>query len=220
MKGPPPEVDGDRGTLKARVPVQPGHTYSIRARLGNAWGSVSLSDPVLVRYLRPPRVSFPQDRPLETDRPFIDLSATVRSSVPLQTVEANVQGQGEVNPRDIVPEKPEPGTGANTWTVRLRQVPLREGHNLVRLWAINTEARSLEPGQVVVIHRKPLLPPVVDLIDPRQEMAVGTRTYEVRFRVRSPGPLRRLELVRGKESLKRFDLGMPRDRKVVRSPRW
>ena len=38
MKGPPPEVDGDRGTLKARVPVQPGHTYSIRAPLGQRLG--------------------------------------------------------------------------------------------------------------------------------------------------------------------------------------
>jgi WD40 repeat protein len=216
-----PVFDSSKQQLTARVPLQFGDNR-IRVQLSNRWRGTSLSEPVLVRYLRPPLhirflptlagmrpltdyLSWPRwaslpGVPLFAEKPVADLVARLHSARPLTFVQA------EVNDRRIATIERLPPTGSEetTWTLRLKDVPLAVGTNRVRLWASNADGRCREPGTQMILYCPPAPPPPppeVEILDPRRDVTVDTSSYTLHYSARSRGRLRRLELRRDGQAL-------------------
>src|SRR5262249_4354851 len=71
------------------------------------------------------------------------------------------------------------------------------------------EAACREPGTATITFQPPSPGPVVEFLSPATDTKVTDPDLDLRFRVKSAGPLQRVELIRqGKNSLRRtFDLG-------------
>jgi WD40 repeat protein len=196
-----PQIDAKTQSLTARVPVQHGDNR-IQIKVSNQWNVVETSEDIVVaRYLRPPRI-VKLDGPKESDKPLADLTATVHSALPLlsEAVEAEVTSSLTRRPRRIATASAKLDAG-QTWNVQLKDVPLEEGANQVRLFVSNTDARSLEGADWTVTYKKkapPPPPPDVEIsLDPRDSKD-GTNVYisnaTIRLTVASKSPLRRLEM--------------------------
>src|SRR5262249_5253167 len=150
-----------------KVKLEPG-TQRLQVRLTNAWGAAWTSEVVEVRFLRPPRV-VQVEGPAESKKPLCNpLTAHVQSPLDLrrESVEVEVNGQKATVPFDVAKKD-------NSWQVQLRDVPLREGTNEVRLWLSNAEARSRVPGKWTVRYvppPKPPAPPEVILLEPARDV--------------------------------------------------
>ena len=192
-----PELNANARTLTARVPVVAGQTHRIAVRLSNDWGNGPLSDAVTVRFSRPARAEFAS--PPAVKEPFADLKATVHSALPLRSVRAEVSSKdGELRLLTAELKK----TADETWAIALPGVALREGENVVRLWADNGEPSPSEAtAQVTVNYQRPVTPPQVEILEPRQGGIVQQRTARIAFRIRSEKPLRRITVERGREVL-------------------
>src|SRR5207253_6634209 len=59
----------------------------------------------------------------------------------------------------------------------------------------NQEAECCEPGIANVLYRPVRPPPIVDFLQPRENLAVRDAQLKVRFQVRSPSPLKRVQLL-------------------------
>ena len=80
------------------------------------------------------------------------------------------------------------------WNVQIKNVALDSERNEVVLWVSNTEARAREPGRAIIVFNKPVrpaVPPLVEIVDPRDDTQVTSPDLTVRFRVRSETPLKR-----------------------------
>lgn len=187
----PVTKDGEWSTFVEGL--QPGDNR-IRVRMKNEWGQVSTSEPAHVRYLRPPQDIRFQTNKLKTDKGKVDLTATVKSPLPLirETIEA------EVNGREIASVEMEKAAD-DTWTIKLRDVSLDPQANEVNLWVSNLEAKAVVPGKATVFYTPPMNPPPrpeVELLDPIKDVNVTEPDFPVRFRVKSKSALKRVELVR------------------------
>ncbi|HXG11882.1 MAG TPA: WD40 repeat domain-containing protein [Gemmataceae bacterium] len=184
------------------VPVQPGKTHTVKVRLGNKWQS-KLSSPFVVAYLRPPREIAFDPVPQPVQNPVIDLSAQVKSALPVTRVVADIRGgkDGRTVPildSEIIPPKEK--QGVQTYTVRLRGVALSEGINEVSLLAANDEAWSLHPAVQKIEYRRPLIPPTITLLDPVGDpRTVRAPRYTLRFQVESKQPLTRIAVLRQRQ---------------------
>jgi WD40 repeat protein len=188
-----PVIDRPAQTFSVSVPVQPGNN-DIQIRLSNAWKQAAVSEGLLVRCLRPPRVIGWQGAEKSTAA-LANLTASVESALPIQAAQASVNGRDVATVEVVPPAKP----GEKVWRVHLKQMPLDAGQNEVQLWVTNTEARSQKPGLFTLVYEpppKPPAPPEVELLEPRTDAKVTDPDLPVRFRVKSPSPLRRIELVR------------------------
>src|SRR5262249_26780091 len=144
-----PEVDEAAEALTAQVPLQPGENR-IQVRLRNAWGGAFTSDPVTVRYARPPRVERVEG-PGKTEKAAVDLTARAGSPPPPRPGNVRVEVNGHESQADVQAAEQPPGSGA--WEVRVRGLTLDPGAeafeprtNEVRLWVENAEGRCPEPG--------------------------------------------------------------------------
>jgi WD40 repeat protein len=196
-------------SFSATVPLQPGNN-GLQIRLQNKGGATTTTESLLVRYLRPPRITR-FDGPKTSKEPLVLLSAQVESASPLQAAQADVNGR-EITTVELV--RPDPAKRDQPWTVRLRDVPLEalpDGKNEVHLWVRNADARSREPAMWTITYTPPARPPAlpeVEWLEPRADTTVTERDLSLRVRVRSPSPLKQVELVgeSGTPFRKPFDL--------------
>lgn len=185
-------LDEKSGLLHAAVTVGPGESR-LRVRLRNAWGMTADSAETEVRYLRPPRIlSLGHGR--AGDRPVLDLVARVRSPLPLLREGIRLEVNGHETPAAQV-HVGEPEQGVRV--VRLEGVPLEAGskENTIRLRVSNAEAECREPGVLRVETARVLPPPLVEFLQPRQDVSVARPELPVRFQVRSASPLTAVRLL-------------------------
>lgn len=193
-----PAIQERAGVLTAKVPVTPGENR-IQIRVSNRWGSVFTSEPVLLRYLRPPRVVSLKRDGAEDARPVLDLVAEVRSPLPLKadTVRVEVNGKARAHGKVTV----EQGGGAAA-TVHVKGVALDGGEekgeatkNEIRLWVSNGDGECAAPDPLVVTFKPEQPPPSVEFLQPREDsITVAQPKVSVRILVRSTTPLRRVGL--------------------------
>jgi WD40 repeat protein len=195
----PTEVDWTRViTLDGKpIPME----NRIQVRLKNAY-ETHTTEPVTVRYLRPPTdIHFEGAAPpkeMHSKNLLVDLTARVKSHLPLVRESLEV----EVNGREVPSAEFLPRDGDN-WGIRVRNLPLEPNKkNVVKLWVSNPEARCRQAGEVVVVYdppvevKKPPTPAEVSIVEPAQNANVLEPDVQVRFRVKSETPLKRVEIVR------------------------
>jgi WD40 repeat protein len=201
--------------LTASVPLRPKDNR-IQIRLRNAWGAEFTSAAVPVTYHRPPLV-LGLGGPPRTDQPTAEFVAQVRSDLEVRVDGVRVEVNGRARPaRAAVAAVPGQD---GVWEVRLREVGLdagaREGEekaNDVRVWVRNEEGECREPGSLRVAFRPVQQPPDVRFLQPAPDSTVHKARVAVRFRVASPSPLTRVQLVRpGSLSLAVDVSNLPRD---------
>jgi WD40 repeat protein len=198
-----PTLDQQAQTLNARVPLTPG-TNRIQIQLGNKGKVARTSDPVQVRFLRPPH-DLRFEEPRLGDTALTNLVATVRSPLPLlrESLAAEINGR-EITAVDIVPTAQ--GNKESRWTLHFKDVPLEIGRNEVRCWVSNSEARCLHPGTLQFVYNppRPPTPPEVVIDKPAMDANLTDPTTAVEFSIKSAGPLKRVELVReGRRPIRR-----------------
>jgi WD40 repeat protein len=196
-----PVVKGE--TLTAKVPLKYRNSR-IEVLLSNEGNDPTVAAEMQLRYLRPPRI-LSVDAPKESAKPLADVAARVYS--PLEVTRDQVEA--EVNGRDLARERIqlEKGDG-NTWKIDLKDVPLDPAKNVVHLYVSNGEARSRQPGTATINFQPPNPGPLVEFLSPPMDTKVTDPELDLRFRVKSAGPLQRVEFVReGKNAIRRtFDL--------------
>src|SRR5205085_8916505 len=108
----------------------------------------------------------------------------------------------ELPAADLRPEAVEQKGDVTVWKVAVRDVPLRTGPNPIEVQAANADGWSLEPKALTVTFEEPAPPKAeVTIRDPGQDLVVEESHYAVSFLVRSPSPLRKVELQRGGEAV-------------------
>lgn len=186
-----PEIDLKAGTLSARVPLNLGPSL-IQVRLTNEWGAASTIplDPE-INYLRPPRIVQVVE-PKVGDRPVVDVVAWVESASELR--------EATVNGRELPAKSWQFDEQRKQYQVIARDVPLERGANTIEVRASNADGACLQPG-VLKLAFAPAPPPraVVEILRPRRDLAVEEPLFPIEFRVRSASPLRRVELLRGRQ---------------------
>lgn len=196
----PGTLDKQALTLTATVPLRPRYNR-LQVRLKNKWGEESTlpEEPVVVEYLRPPRVQ-KLEKPAVIKEPLVNLTATVHSPLPLTGVDATIKGKSEevwhhIRDVEITQDKPD-----HTWRVVLKNVPLVPGDNQVRLWVSNADGRREIEQIIPYAPPRKLEPPMVEITHPADSATTTDRHYRTRFRVKSGPALKRLEVVhrRGK----------------------
>ncbi|HVS39122.1 MAG TPA: WD40 repeat domain-containing protein [Gemmataceae bacterium] len=150
----PQILDADAAELDAQVQLRPGANQVV-IQLSNAWGAVVETDPVHVRYVRPPRiVKF--DAPPMSEQASVDLSADVESPADLQPTTAQLN-------KEPLPKGRFEATAQNAqktlWKVTLRGVHLDRGKNAFDLVVGNEDALSRKSASAVVVYTKPPPPP-------------------------------------------------------------
>jgi len=186
------------------VKLAPG-VNRLQMRVTNEWGSERLSEPISVRVLRPP-VTKASDAPAETEKPLVSLSAVVKSLFQLnrEGIEVVVNDK----PTPVAVEVVGPAGANSEWTVRLTDVPLKEGPNTVKMWARNADARSTRPAEWKIVCKpvKVIPPPEIEIADPAVDLRVTDAKLPVRLRIKSADPLNRVELRRDGGNPIRIDI--------------
>jgi WD40 repeat protein len=208
------KIDRRVATLADKVRLTPGDN-NIRVRLTNEWGRAAMTDPVVVRFLRRPKIQFVAAKPpVRTNKALIDLEARITSPVPLKKeVRAEVNGSGGPKPVQVTLGGPKKDGSVQVWTVRLSNVSLDEGRNEVSLWASNEETSCREPARLVVIYDRPEdppPPPEVELVEPAKDITVTRPNLTVRARIRSAKPLTRVEVICEDKELRRIPADVSR----------
>jgi WD40 repeat protein len=197
--GAPYTLDGKSEPLPVDpVRLEPG-TSSIQVRLSNG-SRTETTAAHMVRYLRPPRITR-LEFPAPSSKPLLDLTAWVESAGELTGVEVTVNGRPATP--DAVERTQQPD---KNWKVALSSLPIEQGTNSVRMTVRNADGDCLEAA-VREIRYSPPPPPkaVVRIIEPAQDETVADPRRRIRFSVRSESPLRRIELLRGGESVRRWE---------------
>jgi WD40 repeat protein len=199
LPGAKVEIDEKEQKITVRAPLKPGNAYSIEVHLSNEWEQTTRSNAVLARYWSPPTAIQFAKVPSPVRKPLIDMRATVFSRLPLTRTEARVQsGTGEETPVSQI--RTELGEAEkNTWIVTLKDVPLTQGRNVVRLSAANEQGQSAKPGEIAVQYKEPTEPPTVKILGPTSDK-VQTRDYELKFSVRSKAPLQLVAIIQGEKT--------------------
>lgn len=197
-----PMVKGE--TLTAKVPLKYKHNR-VKVLLSNEWNDPAVAAEFHLQYLRPPRI-LEMDAPQQSDKPLVDVSARVHSVLDM----TRDQVEAEVNGRDIARDRIQiQKQDANIWKMELKGVPLDPAKNVVHVNVSNSEARSRQPGSATINFVAPgadaaRLVPLVEFLIPATDTKVTDPELDLRFRVKSAGPLQRVELVReGKKPLRR-----------------
>lgn len=214
-QGEPQPIAGGEKLFKGKVHLEPGENR-IEVRLGSEWREERVAaGPTVVYYRRPPRVQ-KMDAGKTSDRPpRVEIVATVESpnELPLDRAEITVW-QGPADGKDVpgdtvstvegskITMTREEGEKVTVWTIRSKDVPLREGNNVVRLVAINKDGASRKRTTATVAYNKPPPPrPDVNFRDPGRDVVVESPTHDVTLAIKSESPLTKVELRRGEEVL-------------------
>jgi WD40 repeat protein len=187
------EADG-KLSVTAAIPRQ--RETSVSVELSNAREQKTVSDPVVIQYLRTPR-NLELRQPNVGDSAAVDVTGTVESPLKLTGVRAQIEGE-KGGPRDLTGAEFKQAQG-DTWTIHLPNVGLEPGKSTIRVWASNADGEGPKPGTVVVNYQPPPrrpAPPAVEFTDPRGDLSVVAATKHIRFRVTSAAPLQKVELVR------------------------
>jgi WD40 repeat protein len=189
----PVVFDQEARGLRGRIVLHPGRNR-IQLQLSNPWGAVSTTDDMNISYLRPPQV-LELNAPRESKEPFLDLNARVRSALPLLLNSVVVEVNGKR--RDVQPSLAEPFAGDGSQVVRLKNVPLDADTeaNEVSVRLSNREAECFIPATAKILYRPVKAPPVVDFVQPRENLVVHLAKLNVHFQVRSGGPLKKVQLI-------------------------
>jgi WD40 repeat protein len=196
LPGAKVEVNEKGHKVTVSAPLKPGDTYGLEVRLSNEWEQTTQSNRVLARYMSPPQTIQFAEVSSPVREPLIELHATVFSRFPLTRTEARVRsGTGDETPLSQI--RTEPGKGAaNTWKVTLKDVPLTQGSNVVRLTAANEQGQAAKAGEITVEYKKLAEAPNVKILGPTSDK-VQTRDYEVKFSVLSKAPLLKVSIIQG-----------------------
>lgn len=194
VNGQEREAIKSEGPWTVKVALDVG-THLLQVRLRNAWGAVASAEGVQFRRLRPPHVVEVAGAKLAA-KPFADtLSARLRSALELDRDSIEVQVNGD----SVRVQHELTKAGQDDWQVHLKDVPLREGDNTIRLWVRNAEARCRKPAEWTVRYTppaKPAPPPEVAILEPARDVNWTARDLDLRVRVYSAGPLKSVVLTR------------------------
>jgi WD40 repeat protein len=185
--------------LTARVPLKPG-SNRLQVRLSNAWDAVVLSEPVTVRYVRPPTVGA-LENVTKGEGPLHDFRAEVESPLQLRS-QVVVVVNGKERPAEASVEA---GPKKGAWVVTVKGVALEEGSNEVSLRLSNEEAECRAPGRTTVKYTPVKPVPVITFLDPRPDAVAPARRLTVRVRVHSESPLASVRLLLNGTPLRSVD---------------
>ena len=150
--------------------------------------------------------------PPVVDTPLVEISFVVESPADLKPSALRINDWDlSSDSVSIVREGPQ----ASRWKVVARDVPLREGMNEIRPLARNADGWSVltKTAQVQV-----MLPPPpraeIEFLSPVADRTVEMPDLDVRFAIRSPSRLKRVELRSGTESVATLDV----DKQVADDP--
>lgn len=165
-------------TLTSKVRLSPGEN-SLRLKLSNQWGRVSLCEPATVHFRQPPRIVRVK-KPQVGDVPVVAVAVDVQSQAPLKRV--------EVAGRPVPAEAIRFDKTQKQWNIVAEHIPLTPGKNVLKVEAWNEDGKSVNAGEVVVDFDQPLGElPVVEFVSPASDLKVVRAAQDVKFRVRSRG---------------------------------
>jgi WD40 repeat protein len=210
---PTKEIEWKKGVPLKAAAGQPTPTENrIQVRLQNKYG-VYTTEPLIVRYLRPPHdIRFdeePRQEPKEvhTKKLLVDVTARVQSHLPLVRESLAVQ----VNGREVPSVELLPRQEGEPYGIKISNLPLEPNKkNLLKLWVSNPEARCRVPGELTLVYdppaQKPPAAPEVSIVEPANNANVTDPDVSLRFRVKTPGALKRLSIVREGQKDERIEL--------------
>jgi WD40 repeat protein len=198
--GPAPtEVAWTKAVVLAGKPIPVENR--VQVRLKNPYETYT-TEAITFRYLRPPHdIRFDgvaAGKELHSKKMLVDLTAQVQSHLPLvrESLEIQVNGR-EVPSAELLPRK------GDAYGIRVLNLPLEPNKkNVVQLWVSNPEARCRKAGELVVVYDPPVeekKPPTaaeVTIVEPAQNVNVTDPDVQVRFRLKTESPLKRVEIVR------------------------
>jgi WD40 repeat protein len=206
-------VDAKATSFSRQLKLVPG-LNRIQVRFETDKGASITSEAIQVRFLRPPRaLGFENNAALEakpSEKALVDLSALMQSDLSLKKEFVRAQ----INARDFGADGISiEDLKAASWRVRLKNVPLDEGANEIRIWAGNDEGECRMAGALKLEYKPPkaVSPPVVEVIDPAKDTVVTEGELELRARITSPDLLTSVTLVR--EGNSPFSRQIPIDNK-------
>jgi hypothetical protein len=201
---PPPQIDQRGGSLTARATLSPGDNR-IRVALDNVWGAKTQTEEVLVRYLRPPQLLQVKQTGV-AGKPAVDLEVVVRSALPLlaESVKVEVNDRSSPAARVAIERGKEPGQHL----LRLQGVLLDAGRkeNVVRISVSNADAAAPQPATLTLVTAKVLPPPLVEILDPKNNRSVAQWQVKVRVRALSVSPLSKAQILREGQPLVSIDV--------------
>jgi WD40 repeat protein len=155
----------------------------IQLRLTNSWQRQSTTEPLIVRYLSPPRI-VQVEAPTVSDTPLVDVIYWVESPKSRSPLAASANGRA-VSQSDI-------RLDGDMWMIVARGIPLSNGENVIRLEASNLDGPCRQPATAAVSYRAKM-PPQVSWTS--EQETVRESACEVGFQIRSETQLARVELV-------------------------
>jgi hypothetical protein len=173
-----------------------GGPNRIAVRLSNRWHTKDFG-PILVDYLRPPRVE-PLAVTMRAGRPFAQLSAQVTSMTALTRAEVEVVHQARTAPPAHTYVARREQRAKDVWAVSA-EVPLEQGANQIILRTWNEDGASPEQ-QERLVYEKPVEPKPDVIAETPEERIVVRPAIRLQFRVRSQSPLTRVELISERSS--------------------
>ncbi|MEW4489682.1 hypothetical protein AB1L42_16495 [Thalassoglobus sp. JC818] len=176
-------IDGDRTRLT--IPLNPG-SQRLSLVIENEWGGSQESDPVVIDYRRPPKISEVILTENETE-PFLrSLKAMFQTPEELPVRESGVQVLVNgvlIRGMDVSLMN----IDRDTWAAEVRGVSLiPDSSNSIELSLLNEDGRSRTPWkEIVVTPPEQVPPPVVTVLSPETETQTSESEVVVRFRVQT-----------------------------------
>ncbi|MCI0461678.1 MAG: WD40 repeat domain-containing protein [Gemmataceae bacterium] len=212
----------------AKVPLTPGF-QSLWVEVSAPWGQLKPSTQVQVRYARPPQVRAFEEKRIDA-RPFANLTLVVYSPTRPHLDSVQVRVDGAVRkPAGVKIDPTARAPAGRIWLVHLDEIPLGLRKNRVRVVLDNDEGSSevfarlpdAPPrlrGEDCLVYLPPL-PKKADIVlihPPPAPPATTEPELEMRFRVRSESPLRRVEVTRWGKPLFAKPLEVPKAQRDAR----
>jgi WD40 repeat protein len=185
--------------------LQPGEN-GVQVRLKNEWHETT-TPKLLVSYRRPPRI-VDLKAPAKAARTSVDVVAWVETAMDLPLTALRVQGH-ELAAAALQPAVDKQNGDKTVYRVVLKELALQKGKNVVTFQAANRDGWALQPAETSVLCEDATAPKgEVILLSPQKEAVVDRAEFPVEFLVRSPSPLKKVELLRdGKAVYRHADPG-------------
>jgi WD40 repeat protein len=181
----------------AKIRLGPGENQ-IQVQLRSQWET---SPPIrkTVSYRRPPEIV--EFKPPKTGAtPFVTVEAKVATPAELELTGVFLAGvfSNERPYEPSVARKVATEKDRTTWSIRIPEVPLQQGSNIIRLAVANADGRCLKEGEVTVEFNQATKERAKIYPEVPQE-PVGNARFPLEFRVRSFTKIKRVELHRAEK---------------------
>jgi WD40 repeat protein len=166
----------------------------IQVQLTNPWRETT-SEKISVSYRRPPRILRLEQQAKKNEKVLLtDLVADIQTPEGLPLVRARLNG---VELPDDVLSAPKISLGVASYSLLIPDRGLQVGESEFKLLASNADGDSDEKSLKIVVRKEELPKPVIQFIEPEENITWREPSCKVTFRVISSTPIERIELLRG-----------------------